>query len=101
MTETSLSKFYSGDIQWSLIQCKLAPSSKLKRLRSYPIRGVVLAEAEEKETIIYAHIGMIAYFNPRRPAQMLCSDKKAFDEARAGIPVTTQRRFDVYPDVSA
>ena len=28
------------------------------------------------------------------------TDPKVFDEARAGIPVTTQRRFDVYPDVS-
>ena len=27
-------------------------------------------------------------------------DPKVFHEARAGIPVTTQRRFDVYPDVS-
>jgi len=45
--------------------------------------GVVLAEAEEKETIVYAHI-----------------DAKVFNDARAGIPVTKQRRFDVYPDVS-
>lgn len=28
------------------------------------------------------------------------SDPQVFEEARAGIPVTTQRRFDVYPDVS-
>ncbi|OJT14224.1 Omega-amidase NIT2-A [Trametes pubescens] len=28
------------------------------------------------------------------------TDPKTFEEARAGIPVTTQRRFDVYPDVS-
>lgn len=28
-------------------------------------------------------------------------DPQVFEEARAGIPVTTQRRFDVYPDVSA
>ena len=27
-------------------------------------------------------------------------DPVTFKEARAGIPVTTQRRFDVYPDVS-
>ena len=27
-------------------------------------------------------------------------DTRVFNDARAGIPVTTQRRFDVYPDVS-
>jgi len=27
-------------------------------------------------------------------------DPTTFHEARTGIPVTTQRRFDVYPDVS-
>lgn len=27
-------------------------------------------------------------------------DPKLFNDARAGIPVTTQRRFDVYSDVS-
>lgn len=30
----------------------------------------------------------------------MATDPKVFEEARAGIPVTTQRRFDVYPDVS-
>lgn len=30
----------------------------------------------------------------------MLTDPKVFEEARAGIPVTTQRRFDVYPDVS-
>jgi hypothetical protein len=28
-------------------------------------------------------------------------DPKTMESARAGIPVTTQRRFDVYQDVSA
>ena len=28
------------------------------------------------------------------------TDPQVFNEARAGIPVTTQRRFDVYVDVS-
>ncbi|KAI0362802.1 carbon-nitrogen hydrolase [Trametes cingulata] len=45
--------------------------------------GKVIAETEHEEDIVYAHI-----------------DPKVFEEARAGIPVTTQRRFDVYPDVS-
>jgi len=45
--------------------------------------GKVLYEAKEEEEIIYTDI-----------------DPKVFQEARAGIPVTTQRRFDVYPDVS-
>ncbi|KDQ33680.1 hypothetical protein PLEOSDRAFT_1073871 [Pleurotus ostreatus PC15] len=45
--------------------------------------GLILSEAGEDETIIYADI-----------------DPETFKTARAGIPVTTQRRFDVYPDVS-
>ena len=28
------------------------------------------------------------------------TDPKVMEEARAGIPVTKQRRFEVYPDVS-
>jgi len=46
--------------------------------------GTVLAEAGHEEEIIHVRI-----------------DPQVFEEARAGIPVTTQRRFDVYPDVSA
>jgi len=46
--------------------------------------GTVLAEAGHEEEIIHVRI-----------------DPRVFEEARAGIPVTTQRRFDVYPDVSA
>jgi omega-amidase len=44
----------------------------------------VMAEADEKETIIYADL-----------------DGAKIDETRKGIPIYTQRRFDVYPDVSA
>lgn len=44
----------------------------------------VLSEAEESETIIYAEL-----------------DGNKIEETRKGIPISTQRRFDVYPDVSA
>lgn len=44
----------------------------------------VMAEADEREEIVYAELN---------------GDK--IEETRRGIPVTTQRRFDVYPDVSA
>lgn len=43
----------------------------------------VISEAEEKETIVYADI-----------------DGAKIEETRKGIPLYTQRRFDVYPDVS-
>ncbi|THH27621.1 hypothetical protein EUX98_g6562 [Antrodiella citrinella] len=46
-------------------------------------QGTVLAEAKTDEDIIYADI-----------------DPQVFTDARTGIPVTRQRRFDVYPDVS-
>ncbi|KAJ3723514.1 carbon-nitrogen hydrolase [Lentinula guzmanii] len=45
--------------------------------------GKVLCEAEAGEQIIYTDI-----------------DPNVFEEARAGIPVTKQRRFDVYADIS-
>jgi hypothetical protein len=36
-----------------------------------------------------------------RVLNVLCIvDPKTLNDARAGIPVTIQRRFDVYPDVS-
>ncbi|KAF9066832.1 carbon-nitrogen hydrolase [Rhodocollybia butyracea] len=44
--------------------------------------GKVVSEAEEGEEIIYTDI-----------------DLQVFNDARAGIPVTKQRRFDVYPNV--
>lgn len=45
--------------------------------------GSKLVEAEDGEAILHTRI-----------------DPKTFNDARAGIPVTVQRRFDVYPDVS-
>jgi omega-amidase len=44
----------------------------------------VLVEAEEKEEIVYADL-----------------KGERIDETRNAIPINTQRRFDVYPDVSA
>ncbi|CAG8905804.1 unnamed protein product [Penicillium egyptiacum] len=44
----------------------------------------ILSEAEEKETIIYADLNNDSIAN-----------------IRSGIPISTQRRFDLYPDVSA
>ena len=44
----------------------------------------VLAETQEHEDIVYAEI-----------------DGAKIEETRKGIPIYTQRRFDVYPDVSA
>lgn len=64
-------------------------------------RGFVLGEAAEDETIIHVHIGMSQreYHSPQTLKHP--PDPKPFNEARAGIPVTTQRRFDVYVDVAA
>lgn len=44
----------------------------------------VLTEADEKEDIVYADL-----------------DNETIENTRKGIPIYTQRRFDVYPDVSA
>lgn len=43
----------------------------------------VMVEAGEEEEIVYADL-----------------DGKLIEETRKGIPIYTQRRFDVYPDVS-
>lgn len=43
----------------------------------------ILSEANEKEAIIYADL-----------------NNERIEEIRAGIPLNTQRRFDVYPDLS-
>ncbi|RDW65824.1 carbon-nitrogen hydrolase family protein [Aspergillus mulundensis] len=44
----------------------------------------ILSEAEESENIVYAQL-----------------DPETIDSTRKGIPIYTQRRFDLYPDVSA
>lgn len=46
-------------------------------------KAEILGEAEEKETIVYADL-----------------EPSAIEEIRKGIPIYSQRRFDVYPDVS-
>lgn len=43
----------------------------------------ILTEAAEEETIVYADL-----------------DGKVIEDTRKGIPIYTQRRFDIYPDVS-
>ncbi|KAI0713335.1 carbon-nitrogen hydrolase [Earliella scabrosa] len=91
----------TGPLHWELLQRARAVDNQVYFSMCSPARdlaqsyhawghsmvvdpmGKVLAEAEHEETIIHTHI-----------------DPKVFEDARAGIPVTTQRRFDVYPDVS-
>ncbi|KAI0060828.1 carbon-nitrogen hydrolase [Artomyces pyxidatus] len=91
----------TGPLHWELLQRARAVDNQVYFSMCSPARdltakyhawghtlvmdpmGVKLIEAEDGEYILHVHI-----------------DPKAFHEARAGIPVTTQRRFDVYPDVS-
>ncbi|KAG6327181.1 hypothetical protein ID866_11908 [Astraeus odoratus] len=91
----------TGPLHWSLLQRARAVDNQVFFAMCSPARdmtagyhawghsmvvdplGKVLAEAAEGECIIHTLI-----------------DPSTFQEARAGIPVTTQRRFDVYPDVS-
>lgn len=63
----------------------------------------MLAEAGHEEEIIHVRIGNCSLVThmPRTELFYTFPDPQVFEEARAGIPVTTQRRFDVYPDVSA
>ncbi|KAI0807029.1 carbon-nitrogen hydrolase [Fomes fomentarius] len=91
----------TGPLHWELLQRARAVDNQVYFSMCSPARdldqsyhawghsmvvdpmGKVIAETEDEEDIVYAHI-----------------DPDVFHSARAGIPVTTQRRFDVYPDVS-
>ncbi|EIW85293.1 carbon-nitrogen hydrolase [Coniophora puteana RWD-64-598 SS2] len=91
----------TGPLHWSLLQRARAIDNQVYFSMCSPARdlsagyhawghsmvvdpmGKVLAEADETESILHIPIA-----------------PETYTEARAGIPVTTQRRFDVYPDVS-
>ncbi|EJD05658.1 carbon-nitrogen hydrolase [Fomitiporia mediterranea MF3/22] len=91
----------TGPMHWELLQRARAVDNQIYVAMCSPARdmsagyhawghsmivdpmGKVISQTEETEDIVYAFI-----------------DPEVFQEARAGIPVTTQRRFDVYPDVS-
>ncbi|KZT28635.1 carbon-nitrogen hydrolase [Neolentinus lepideus HHB14362 ss-1] len=92
----------TGPLHWELLQRARAVDNQIFVSMCSPARDMsagyhawghtmvvdpmatVLAEAGHEEEIIYVDI-----------------DPAVFHSARAGIPVTTQRRFDVYPDVSS
>jgi omega-amidase len=91
----------TGPLHWELLQRARAMDNEIYFSMCSPARDLsadyhawghsmvvnpmaaVIAEAGENEEIVYAHI-----------------DPNIFHETRAGIPVTVQRRFDVYDDVS-
>ena len=91
----------TGPLHWELLQRSRAVDNQVFVSMCSPARdmtagyhawghsmvvdpmGRVLAEAGEGEGIIYARI-----------------EPEVLQSTRAGIPVTVQRRFDVYPDVS-
>ncbi|KLO12029.1 carbon-nitrogen hydrolase [Schizopora paradoxa] len=92
----------TGPMHWELLQRARAVDNQIYVAMCSPARdlsagyhawghsmvvdplGRVMVEAEEEEDIVFCQI-----------------EPKTLEEARAGIPVTKQRRFDVYPDVSA
>ncbi|KAJ7191077.1 carbon-nitrogen hydrolase, partial [Mycena pura] len=91
----------TGPLHWELLQRSRAVDNQVFFAMCSPARnlaaayhawghsmivdpmGATLVEAADAEDIIYADI-----------------DPALMQSARAGIPVTVQRRFDVYPDVS-
>ncbi|KAI0003326.1 carbon-nitrogen hydrolase [Russula compacta] len=91
----------TGPLHWELLQRARAVDNQVYFSMCSPARestagyqawghslvvdpmGSKLIEAEDGEAILHTRI-----------------DPKTLTDARAGIPVTVQRRFDVYPDVS-
>lgn len=92
----------TGPLHWELLQRARAVDNQMYVAMCSPARdmsagyhawghsmvvdpmGAVMATTEHDEAIIHADI-----------------DPEMMRKARSGIPVTVQRRFDVYPDVSA
>lgn len=79
--------------------------SKTSRLKCFArskgtFSGKILGEADENEMILHANIGELntGYLQSSDLTRIL--DPEPFQSVRAGIPVTRQRRFDVYPDVN-
>ncbi|BGP16567.1 Omega-amidase nit3 [Rhodosporidiobolus nylandii] len=92
----------TGPLHWDLLQRARAVDNQIYVAMCSPARathgdgykawghsgcwdpmGKKVAQTEEKEDIVFCDI-----------------DLEAIDKARAGIPVTVQRRFDVYADVA-
>ncbi|TFK72573.1 carbon-nitrogen hydrolase [Pluteus cervinus] len=91
----------TGPLHWELLQRSRAVDNQVFFSMCSPARdltagyhawghsmavdpmGKILGEAAEGEEIVYADV-----------------DPTVLENARSGIPVTVQRRFDVYPDVS-
>jgi omega-amidase len=61
-------------------------------------RARVVSEAGEGEEIIYADIGECLLCIDG--CDSWCADPAVLESTRGGIPVTVQRRFDVYRDVA-
>lgn len=92
----------TGPLHWELLQRARAVDNQIYVAACSPSRdagagyiawghstivdpmGVVVAKADENEGIVYADV-----------------DLESIDEARQSIPVSSQRRFDVYPDVAS
>jgi len=92
----------TGPMHWTLLQRARAVDNQIFVAMCSPARhpdasyqayghslvvnplGEVLVEADEKEAIVYADI-----------------DTEMLATTRRNLPVTIQRRFDVYPDVAA
>lgn len=70
--------------------------------------GKVQVELDEKEGIAYGHVGGCRVAMPSRLSisdvrhlKLGSADVDLINKTRRGVPISVQRRFDCYPDVSA
>ncbi|KAG8712998.1 hypothetical protein FRC09_019237 [Ceratobasidium sp. 395] len=111
----------TGPLHWELLQRGRAVDNQMYVSMCSPARdmtaeyhawghsmvvdpmGAVIASTEHEEAIIHADIGkpLPGDTVPHQIDERAPPDPEMMLKTRRGIPVTVQRRFDVYPDVAA
>ncbi|KIP02649.1 hypothetical protein PHLGIDRAFT_32114 [Phlebiopsis gigantea 11061_1 CR5-6] len=91
----------TGPLHWELLQRARAADNQIFFGMCSPARDLTAGyHAWGHSLVVDPMAKVIGQLEHEEDILFVDIDPKTFTEARAGIPVTTQRRFDVYPDVS-